>query len=148
MIYYINYQSLKEDVEKIINEVLSDYTEAEQNTIHDYIDIEDYINNIVYDINEDMNKYLHSKDHNLTGNFNNIDYDYPYENGFTPYRAYDRECVMEMVLRLDNNLQDERSNEDRDYLTSWFWQTFGTFSLKYNFRNECNDILYMLEMNE
>lgn len=148
MIYYINYQSLKDEVEKLINEILDDFTEKEKEIIHEYIDIEQYIESIVFDINESMNKYLHSKDHYLMGNFNNIDYDYPYDNGFTQHRTYDRDCVMEMVSRLDENMQDEQSNADRTYLTSWFWQTFGTFDMKYNFFNVCRDVISESTMNE
>ena len=69
-----------------------------------------------------MKKYLHNPDHRICGNFNNIDYDYPYH--IYGEVTYDTPLVNAMIARLDAGEDSEQANEDRDFLVDWFFETF------------------------
>lgn len=86
---------------------------------------------LAFQINTDMKRYLHKKDHAIFGNFNNIDYDYPrYINGEF---EYDDDLVKDLIKRLDERDMSERTKSDRLWLNDWFFYTFGTFGIRYNF---------------
>lgn len=86
---------------------------------------------LAFQINTDMKRYLHKKDHAIFGNFNNIDYDYPrHINGEF---EYDDDLVKDLVKRLDERDMSERTKSDRLWLNDWFFYTFGTFGIRYNF---------------
>lgn len=38
--------------------------------------------------------------------------------------------------RLDAGANDAQTIADRDFLTAWFWETCGTFGVKYNFNEK------------
>lgn len=80
---------------------------------------------MAWDFNADMKKYLHLKDHSICGNFNNIDYDYPHY--ITGEFEYNHPMVNAMIKRLDDRDDSERANDDRSFLTEWFFETFGTW---------------------
>ena len=86
--------------------------------------LEDYSNVMAWKFNSDMKKYLHNPDHRICGNFNNIDYDYPYH--IYGEVTYDTPLVNAMVARLDAGEDSEQANEDRDFLDDWFFETFCT----------------------
>lgn len=95
---------------------------------------------MVHGINRDMKKYLHSTDHKLMGNFNNIDYDYPLHiHGEV---QYDHPLVNAMIARLDAGEQSEQAQADRNWLVEWFFETFGTWAISYNFESEISEALY------
>ena len=96
---------------------------------------------MTYQFNSDMNKYLHMKDHKICGNFNNIDYDYPLY--ITGEVKYDHEMVNAMIKRLDDEEDSQRANDDRDFLVDWFFETFGTFGISYNFQSDMSEALYV-----
>lgn len=86
---------------------------------------------LAFQINTDMKRYLHKKDHAIFGNFNNIDYDYPrHINGEF---EYDDDLVKDLIKRLDERDMSERTKSDRLWLNDWFFYTFGTFGIRYNF---------------
>lgn len=90
--------------------------------------------------NDDMKKYLHLSDHSIIGNFNNIDYDYPHHiHGEV---NYDYPLVNEMISRLDAGEESKQVQADRDWLVDWFFQTFGTWAIGYNFECEISEVLY------
>lgn len=93
--------------------------------------------------NDNMNKYLHTKDHRIFGNFNNVDYDYPHFR--TGEFKYDNDMVNDMIKRLDDNWQDEQTQTDRKWLVDWFFDTFGTYNFKYNFQSEMSEAMYQWE---
>ena len=79
-----------------------------------------------------MERYLHKKDHAIPGNFNDIDYDYPHHiNGEF---EYDDDLVRDLIKRLDERDMSERTKSDRLWLNDWFFDTFGTFGIRYNFK--------------
>lgn len=87
---------------------------------------------LAFQINTDMERYLHKKDHAIPGNFNNIDYDYPHHiNGEF---EYDDDLVNDLIKRLDERDMSEQTKSDRLWLNDWLFDTFGTFGIRYNFK--------------
>lgn len=105
--------------------------------------LEERSNEMAWRFNSDMKEYLHSPDHRICGNFNNIDYDYPYH--IYGEVTYDIPLVNSMITRLDVGEDSEQANEDRNFLVDWFFETFGTFGITYNFSDEIANKLYELE---
>lgn len=98
------------------------------------------------EFDRDMGKYLNMKDHKIWGNFNNIDYDYPHHiNGVV---EYDTPIGHAMIARLNAGEQSDQADADRDWLVDWFWETFGSWGLKYNFDSWIADLLYEFENEE
>ena len=98
------------------------------------------------EFNRDMGKYLNMKVHKIDGNFNNIDYDYPHHiNGEF---GYDEPLVNAMIERLNSGEQSKQADADRDWLVDWFWETFGTFGLTYNFSEYISELLYEFDNKE
>ena len=91
--------------------------------------------------NSNMKEYLHKPDHRLCGNFNNIDYDYPYH--IYGKVTYDAPLVNAMIARLDDNEDSKQANEDRNFLDDWLFETFGTWGISYNFQDEISETLYV-----
>ena len=91
--------------------------------------------------NSNMKEYLHNPDHRLCGNFNNIDYDYPYH--IYGKVTYDVPLVNAMIARLDDNEDSKLANEDRNFLVDWLFETFGTWGISYNFQDEISETLYV-----
>lgn len=98
------------------------------------------------EFNRDMGKYLNMKDHKIGGNFNNIDYDYPHH--ITGEFGYDSQLVDAMIARLNSGEKSEQADADRDWLVDWFWETFGTFGLTYNFSEYISELLYEFEQEK
>lgn len=140
---YLNLETLRADITEIYNEVLNSYKNEKYFDLLPYHD-EDCLNELidyqVNKINDDMCTYLHSDDTRIMGNFNNIYSDYVYHDERGDYK--------DLLKRLDEGATDEKTNDDRDYLTNWFWDTFGTFGMKYNFESEIDDQLYCIEREE
>lgn len=87
---------------------------------------------LAFQINTDMERYLHKKDHAIPGNFNNIDYDYPHHiNGEF---EYDDDLVNDLIKRLDERDMSEQTKSDRLWLNDWLFDTFGTFGIRCNFK--------------
>lgn len=108
--------------------------------------IRDRTEEMAYQIDRDMGKYLNLPSHKIDGNFNNIDYDYPLHiYGVVEYNI---PMVSAMIERLNNGEVSKQADADRDWLVDWFWETFGSFGIKYNFDTEISDRLYEHEHNE
>lgn len=90
--------------------------------------------------NDDMQRYLHMDNRHIDGNFKNIDYDYPCFR--TGEIKYDDNLVNDMIKRLDDACNDEQSRADRIFLVEWFFETFGTYGITYNFQSRMSDTLY------
>lgn len=133
---------LKGELEGFSDEPLYCFLESEYND--DFL--EETALEMVSGWNKDMRKYLHQSDHKIIGNFNNIEYDYCYFR--TGEFRYNNDLLNDMIKRLDEGSTDEQSVKDRDFLTSWFWETFGTYGVTYNFGSELSDRLYEIEQEE
>lgn len=105
---------------------------------------DDFIQEIAFEMaagfNRDMKKYLHLDNHKISGNFNNVEYDYSRENP--------GEKLSEMIYRLDSMEDSPRADKDRQWLTAWFWETFGTFGIKYNFGEQIADFIYSVHQDD
>ena len=142
VVQYINCELMQKELEEILNEVLNSYKEYPY--LSDFVNVEEYAENLVLSFNSDMGKYLNSSDHKILGNFNNIDYDYPaFRECDGPH--YNKKLVDDMVNRLNNNDDSEQSQRDREFLVDWFFETFGTFGITYNFNDYLGEIIYANE---
>lgn len=135
IIDYINVDSMIEEIVEILKGELESIRNDENSSIIDTEFHEKYIEEYAFELaieyNDDIKKYLHYKDHRIDSNFKNIDYDYNYHiNGEVEFNT---PLLKEMIERLDNNEQSERAQSDRNFLTDWFLETFGTFAISYNF---------------
>lgn len=141
---YINVDKMADSVFEILKNARDDFKDGEIDGFLDDNYDDDYLHERALEQaiewNDDMKKYLHMKDHRILGNFNNIEYDYPHHiNG---EYEYDTPLVNDLIKRLDEGKDDEQTNEDRDWLVDWFFDTFGTYGIKYNFQSEMSDNIY------
>lgn len=144
---YIDIDYMIESVLSILKDTRDDFKDDENTEYLDTNFSDDYLEEMALEQalewNDDMNKYLHMKDHRIYANFNNVDYDYPYFR--TGEFGYDDDLVNDMIKRLDDNCQDEQTQADRRWLVDWFWETFGTYGFTYNFQSTMSDSLYEWE---
>lgn len=42
-------------------------------------------------------------------------------------------CYKDILAKLNNEIDDEETKQFKDWAVDWFFETFGTFRLKYNF---------------
>lgn len=142
------------NVDRLANDLLSIYKECRDGFINDdnrsfleneYSDeyLEEYAWLMTWQFNDNMKAYLNLKDHKIDGNFNNIDYDYPLH--IYGKVEYNKPMVSAMIERLNNGEESEQADADRDWLVDWFWETFGTFGVKYNFDSAISEMLYEFE---
>lgn len=107
--------------------------------------IDEYAFECCCENNSDMKKYLHQKDHKILGNFNNIEWDY--EN-----RIYKETGKFgdfsDLVKRLDEMDCSQQTNDDREWIVDWFFETFGTFGIQYNFKDTICEYLYECENDD
>jgi len=138
---YIGIEEFAKSIEELYRECLDNFDNKEEleQYINDLYDDENHIHNLAWEfaheVNRDMKKYLHMDSHRMDGNFADIENDY-------------FDLFPEMVKRLDAAEDSERANDDREYLSSWYFYAFGTFGIKYNFSNELQDLSYDLEREE
>lgn len=130
---YINCEKMHSELSEMLKETRDGFelSEAEQYVIDDDF-CEDYAAALTERINDDMRRYLHLGDHAITGIFANVDHDY-------------KGNVCEMVAHLDDGLDDEQTEADRDFLTDWFWEAFGCWAIKYKFGETVSEMCYQLE---
>ena len=159
MYKYLDTDELRKSLIGMLQEERDGYCSSEED-MHGwyYTDeqIEDYVEWLVEDFNRSMRTYLHGE-HTIYGNFNNIDYDYDkclFEISEGKYGkdeiGYNTKGVKEMITRLDSGEDSELADFERKALLSWFWETFGSWGICYNFNDHlasdyydycyCNDI--------
>lgn len=97
--------------------------------------VEELVECLANNLNKSIGKCLHMSDAHIAGKLDNNRFDYKVD-------------FADMVKRLDEGAEDEQTNADRDFLTSWFWDTFGTFFISYNFAYELSEALYCAEQEE
>lgn len=149
---YINIERMTDELFGILKDARDSLT-YENDGEHGFI-MEQYSDDLLnerasdmaYEFNRDMGEYLNASDHKIYGNFNNIDYDYPaFRTGNV---EYDFDMVKDMIARLNNQDMSEQSVKDRDFLVDWFFETFGTFGISYNFTNEISDTCYQYQQEK
>ena len=132
---YIDIVAMHDTLLEIFKEERENYGDDEYRDVieseFDDVRLSEEAIELSFQINTDMKRYLHKKDHAIFGNFNNIDYDYPrHINGEF---EYDDDLVKDLIKRLDERDMSERTKSDRLWLNDWFFYTFGTFGIRYNF---------------
>lgn len=100
----------------------------------DYV-LEDYIPNTVETIQKDMYKYVSGGEYAMPNNWRqiNLDWDSDHKDGikFSTLRE-----------KLLDGVNDADTEEFSQWGIDWFFKAFGTFGLKYNFREAVTDIVY------
>lgn len=148
---YINVDRMIDELERIYKDEVESYRNDERTEEGKwYLDehwdedqIREYAIGMALGFNEDMKTYLNSEDHRICGNFNNIEYDYPYfRNGEV---EYDIPLVKDLIKRLNDGDMSEQTIKDRDWLVDWFFETFGTYGIAYNFSSMLSEDLYCIE---
>lgn len=144
---YINIDRMKDEIFNLLKNEVESYGEDDENDYLLAIYDDDALNERAFAMadrfNCDMKKYLHMDEHKLCGNFNNVEYDYVHFR--TGESKYDDDMLREMIARLDAGEESEQATADREFLTDWFWETFGTFGITYNFQTELGEMLYEYE---
>ena len=126
-------QILKDARESMVDDENKDF--IMENFSDEYL--EDYSNVMAWQFNSDMKKYLHNPDHRICGNLTLV-VDDRFNNKCTSCTL-----VNAMIARLDAGEDSEQANEDRDFLADWFFETFGTWGISYNFQSNISEFLYM-----
>lgn len=83
----------------------------------------------------DMEKYARQPDRNIFGNLNNIEYDYEREH-------YGEDFDMILTKADNGEFTDQELENLQDWCLGWFFKTFGTFGIKYNFESDLCDLIY------
>ena len=73
----------------------------------------------------DFRTYCYQEDTRIYWNFNNIKIDYELEFKGKYYK--------DILAKLNNEIDDEETKQFKDWAVDCFFETFGTFGLKYNF---------------
>lgn len=100
----------------------------------DYV-LEDYIPDTVETIQKDMYKYVLGGEYAMPNNWRqiNLDWDRDHKDGikFSALRE-----------KLLDGVNDADTEEFSQWGIDWFFKAFGTFGLRYNFREAVTDIVY------
>ena len=135
---YINREKLHERIMSLLNEVCDTYDFGENGASilkDDYV--EEYAEYLTNSIADSMRNYVSSGNYSISGNFNNIKRDFETEHNGA---SFDK--VIEMIR---NGVSNEITEEFKDWSENWFWQTFGTYNIKYNFAEAANEFLEGME---
>ncbi len=152
---YIGVESFAKTIETLYRECLENYEDGGEFElyINDLFET-DYIRTTAFEFavktNEEMKKYLHMDSHRMCGNFADIERDYPrYRTGVwwsSEYAGNDYfDLFPEMVKRLDAAEDSELADDDREYLSQWYFSAFGTYNIQYNFANDLEELHRCLE---
>lgn len=107
----------------------------------DYLKL--YAQTMAHTFDKEMCEYLNGGNHAIFGSWNNVDYDYP--EHIIGHFQYNRAMVDDMIARLNAGEESQQANDDRDWLVDWFWNTFGSSGIEYNFADEISDMEYIFE---
>ena len=146
MANYINIESMKLEVMELLKDTIANLNFEHEEFVEDELNdewLEDYASSLVASINNNMKTYLHLADQGIVGNFNRIDVDYC--KHITGISGRNDELIKNLVSRLDSEDQSEQTKSDLDYMNDWFFDTFGTHGITYNFTNDCCEMLSVWE---
>lgn len=140
---FVNIDKIKGKIRKLIDEVANDYKDEqyfELLSIADDTECEMLAEFHANKINDDMDTYMHRDNTKIQGNFNDIRRDYECEHKGCYYKN--------LLERLDKGATDEQTKADIDWITGWFWDTFGTWGFKYNLSTQIGEELYSIKQEE
>lgn len=139
--YFINVDDFCECVINALKEegqsFLDHYTNIDSEWVMDLCEEEG--SRLAYNWANDFRSYCNQKDTKIYGNFNNIKWDYELEFKGKRYEN--------ILAKLNAEIDDEETKEFKDWAVTWFFETFGTFGMKYNFSSEL-DCMFEEEINE
>lgn len=146
---FLNYDSMYECIKCIYEDAIDNPQEHEEY-------IEEFAAENARRFVSDMRKYVHQNDTEIVGNFNNIRNDWDYiKESFLVAKDENSEAVEikpfgkfdDMVKGMDDGtLTDEQIWMVQQWCEEWFFETFGTWGLKYNFQNFICELEYEEEM--
>lgn len=146
---YLNTESVMSCLVEMLTAKRDEYCGDTDTDFHGWYytddEIEAYAYYLVSSYNEEMKKYLHQKDLRLNGNFGNLEHDYNYYKCGAVTGVYDTKnfggdkySLTECIARLDSGEKSNEADTDREALTDWFWNTFGTYNIVYRFGDHLN----------
>ena len=125
--YFVNVEDLCECVVNALKEegqsFLDYYTNIDSESVMDLCEEEGY--RVGYQWASDFRTYCNQEDTRICGNFNNIKVDYELEFKGKYYK--------DILAKLNAEIDDEDTKQFKDWAVTWFFETFGTFGVKYNF---------------
>ena len=131
--YFINVEDLCECVVNALKEegqsFLDYYTNVDSECVMDLCEEEGY--RLAYQWASDFKKYCNQSDTRIIGNFNNVKWDYGLDFKGKHYE--------DILAKLNAEIDDDETKQFKDWAVNWFFETFGTFGMKYNFNTtlEC-----------
>ena len=138
------------DYENMFATVLNLYKEAVDDEVYSRYEeeVEECAHNVALETVNSMQKYVHLKDHDMCGNFANIELDWNYGkmhfSDVIPFCSFS-----EMVAGMDNDtLSDAQVKAVQTWCIDWFFYAFGTFGITYNFQSWISDLEYEREREE
>lgn len=139
--YFINIDDLCECIINALKEegqsFLDYYTNIDSESVMEFCEEEG--SRLAYNWANDFRSYCNQKDTKIYGNFNNIKWDYELEFKGKHYE--------DILAKLNAEIDDEETKEFKDWAVTWFFETFGTFGMKYNFSSYL-DCMFEKEIKE
>lgn len=147
MLEYLDTEYLQTELESIFKSAINEMVDEDNKNLIETEFGDEFIEErsviLAEEFNADMKKYLHQNNHRIDGNFNNVNYDY--NNHINGEVEFNDKLLADLIQRLDNNQQDAQTKSDRHWLVDWFFETFGSWGLKYNLQTEISEYLYYAE---
>ena len=139
---YINFETMHASIFELIKDKLAEMNLENKEFVEDTFNddwFDEYSFELASEFDSDMKTYLHTYDKSIAGNFGRIDLDYC--KHITGEYGYNDKLIEDLVNRLDSEDKSEQTQQDLNYLTDWFFDTFGTYGITYNFETLVCDML-------
>lgn len=101
----------------------------------------DYAGELCKSLQNDMLKYVSGNDYRIMGNFNNIEWDW--ENDHK-----DGIKFRDLRKKLLDGVNDADTDEFSTWAIDWFFDTFGTYNMCYNYQNTISDLAYSYQQED
>lgn len=126
-----------EDILKNVDDNERMYYEMAFDTLGD----SDYAGELCKSLQDDMFKYVSGNDYRIMGNFNNIEWDW--ENAHK-----DGIKFRDLRKKLLDGVNDADTDEFSTWAIDWFFDTFGTYNMCYNYQNTISDLAYSYQQED
>ena len=139
--HFMDADSMVEVISNLYRGVVDSFENTTLDCLYDDDRIEEEASCLVSKLNDDMDKYIvdgiNSGDFSICGNFNNLERDYRTKQG--------KDLNNIVMLFVENEELTEEMKDFQAYVQNWFFDTVGTFGIKYNFSNKLCDYLSYYE---
>lgn len=156
---YINREKMEDALLELLKEELENFGDKDDELLNEVKDdlsdddfclLREYVFELADSFNSDMRKYVHEKDMSIVGNFHDIRRNY-YQGGVGIEK-----CPISETMNFDDVIRiiDEGKRWDftetfLEWVNDWFFSTFGTWGICYNFGEfliaRCEDLEYERE---